>query len=288
MWRGNHVRQPDQRAILRRLFRKHVERSSGNVAALDSRRQVSFVDELPAGGVDDAHALLHFRNGPGVDHLPCLRTYRRVQGDKIAFGQKLIERHKFHGKFSCRRFADEWIIRNNTHIKRFRPGCHLAADTAKTDKAQSLAAHFGARRRFFPAALAHGRIKLWKLANKRQQQRKGMFRNADGTSTRCAHDQNAALGGLVQVNVIHAHARAAHRAQFFCLVQQIRGDFRRAAHNQGIRAGNLPIQGIFRRQYDVPTRLLLQQLHAAIADLVRYNNFHEPRRLPRVFPAQCK
>jgi len=53
--------------------------------------------------------LLHFRNGPGVDHLPRLRTYCRVERDKVAFGQKLIERHEFHGQFSCRRFADEWI-----------------------------------------------------------------------------------------------------------------------------------------------------------------------------------
>ena len=114
-----------------------------------------------------------------------------------------------------------------------------------------------------------------------------MLGNAYRTSSRRAHDQDAALRSLVQVNVIHAYARAAHRPQLFCLIQQISSDLRRTAHNQSIRVGNLPVQVIFRRQYDVPRWLLLQQLHAPLADLVRYDNFHEPRRLPQVFPAQC-
>ena len=74
MRRGNHIRKPDQRAIFRRLFREHVEGGSGDVAAVDRRRQVRFVDQLPARRIDDANALLHFRDGPGVDHLSRLRA----------------------------------------------------------------------------------------------------------------------------------------------------------------------------------------------------------------------
>src|SRR5947208_3047125 len=119
-------------------------------------------------GLDAANALLHFRNVLGVDHLPRLRTYGRVERDEIAFGQKLIERHQFHGQLSCCRFADEWIKRNNAHIEGFCPGCHLAADATETNETQRFAAHLGARRRFFPAALAHGGIEFWKLPDKRQ------------------------------------------------------------------------------------------------------------------------
>ncbi len=75
---GDHVRKPDQRAILRRLLGKDVQSSSGDVATLDGCRQIRFVDELPASSIDDAHALLHLRNGRGVDHFPRLRTHGRV------------------------------------------------------------------------------------------------------------------------------------------------------------------------------------------------------------------
>jgi hypothetical protein len=115
-----------------------------------------------------------------------------------------------------------------------------------------------------------------------------MFGNTDGTSAGRAHDQDAALGGFVQVDVVHAHAGAADGAQLFGAVEQIGSDFRRAANDQGIGIGDLRVQRLLRCQYDVPARLLLQQLHAAIADLVRYDNFHEPHRLLRVFPAKCK
>ena len=53
--------------------------------------------------------------------------------------------------------------------------------------------------------------------------------------------------------------------------------------SQRIRIDNFRIQRIFRRQDDVPARLLLQELHAAIADFVCYDDFHEsPCRLLRV------
>jgi len=61
-----------------------------------------------------------------------------VQRDKVAFGQKLIERYQFDGQFSRCRFADEWIKRNNAHIEGFRPGCHFAADAAETDETSVL------------------------------------------------------------------------------------------------------------------------------------------------------
>ena len=168
MRRGDYVRKPDQRAILRRLFCKDVQRRSRDVSAIDRRRQVGFVDQLSARSVDDAHALLHLRDRRRVDHVPRLRAHRRVQRDKITFRQKLIEWHKFHGQLPRRGFADERIVSNDAHIERFRPRRYLAADAAEPNEPQGLPAHFGARRGFFPPALAHGSIKFWELTNKRQ------------------------------------------------------------------------------------------------------------------------
>ncbi len=266
----------------------HVQCRSRDVAILDRRRQIRFVDQLAARRIDDAHALLHSRDGSGIDHVARLRAHSRVQRNKIAFGKKLIERHEFHGQFPRCRFADERIISDDAHIESFRPRRHFAPDAAKTHQPQSLSTHFGAGRRFFPPTFAHRRVKFWKLPNQRQQQRKGVLRNADRAPARCAHHQNAALRGFIQIDIVHANTRAAHYPQFFRTLQQFRSDFRRAAHNQRIRIANLRIQRIFRRQYHVPSGLLFQQFHAAVADFVRYDDFHAPRRLLRVLPAQNK
>jgi len=72
--------------------------------------------------------------------------------------------------------------------------------------------------------------------------------------------------------------------QFFGSVEQFGGDFGRAAHDQGIRIGELRVERVLGGLYDVPTALLLEQLHAAVADLVRYDYFHEPVVSSRFFP----
>ena len=115
-----------------------------------------------------------------------------------------------------------------------------------------------------------------------------MFGNADGTSSRRAHDQDTALGGFVEIDIVDADAGPADGPQFLGTVEQIGGNFGRAAHNQGIGVGELRVERVLGGLDDVPTGLLLKQLHSAIADLVRYDNFHGPRRLLRVFSAKCK
>ena len=66
-----------------------------------------------------------------------------------------------------------------------------------------------------------------------------------------------------------------HGAQFLRLIQQFRGNFCRATHNQRIRISDFRVQRVFRRQDNVPARLFLQELHTPLADLVRYDDFHE-------------
>ena len=111
------------------------------------------------------------------------------------------------------------------------------------------------------------------LPRQGQKQRKRVFRDAHGVSTGRAHHQHAALRGRLQINVVHAHTGAPHRAQLWSFGEQIRGDFRSAAHDQGIRVRNFPFERIFRRHHRVPARLFLQQLHAPLADLVGDDDF---------------
>jgi len=110
---------------------------------------------------------------------------------------------------------------------------------------------------FFPAASRMAASILEKLANECQQSAQRYARQRYRTSSGRAHDQEHRLRSLVQVNVIHAYARAAHRPATFCLIQQNSSGFRRTAHNQS-SASAISHSGLsFVGQYDVPTRLLL-------------------------------
>ena len=275
MRRGNYVWQPNERRILRRFFGEHVHRGAGKLAAFQRFGKRRLVHEFAARGVDDARAILHFLDVRLADDILSRGTKRGVQRNKIAFRQQLIERHKFDRHFARRRFADERVVGQHAHVKRFRAHGHFAADSAQADQAQRLPAHFGSRRgRFFPAPLVDGLVQARHLPRQRQQQREGVLCHAHGVSPGRAHHQHAALGGGFQVDVVHAHACSAHGAQLRRFSQQIRGDFRRASHNQCVGIGNFPFESFLRRQDRVPACLRFQQLHATFADLVRNDDLH--------------
>ncbi len=101
-----------------------------------------------------------------------------------------------------------------------------------------------------------------------------MLRHANGASARRAHHQNPALGGFVQINVVHANAGAAHNPQPRRVIQQRGGNFGGAAHDQRIGISQFRVQIVFGGENYVPAGLL-QEFNSAVADLVRNNNLHD-------------
>ncbi len=101
-----------------------------------------------------------------------------------------------------------------------------------------------------------------------------MFRDADGTAAGRAHHQDAALGGFVEIDVVHADAGASHDAQPRRMIEQRGRDFCGAADNQRLRIGQFGVQIVFGAEDDVPAGLL-QEFDTAIADLVGNNDLHD-------------
>src|SRR5580704_6270345 len=272
--RGDDVGQADERAILGRLFGEDIERRASNVAALYGRRKVGFVDEFAAGRVHDAHTFLHLGDGGGVDHVFGLRAYGGVEGDEVAFGVKLIEGHEFHGELARGGFADKGIVADDAHLETIRASGHFAADAAETDQAERLAADFGAGRGFLPAAFAHGSIELGQLAGQREQQRKRVFGYADGAAAGRAHHQDPALGGFVEVDVVHADASASDDAEARSVIEERGSDFGGAADNERVRIGQLCVEVVFGGENDVPAGFF-QEFDTTIANLVCNNDLHD-------------
>jgi len=85
----------------RRLSAKTSRAAPATWPLFDRRRKVSFVDELPRAALTSERLFIFAWTSVIIS---ALRTYGRVQRDKVAFGQKLIERQS-SGQFSCRRFV---------------------------------------------------------------------------------------------------------------------------------------------------------------------------------------
>ncbi len=142
-----------------------------------------------------------------------------MQRNEVALRQQLFQGHQFDRNLVRRRFADVRVVRQHAHVK--RPGAHrdFTADSPEANQAQSLSPHFRSRRRgFFPAPLMNCFVQSRDLPRQGQKQSAGVLRDADGIPARCAHHQHAALGSRFQIDVVHAHTGAPHRAQFSSLV----------------------------------------------------------------------
>ncbi len=92
--RGDDLRQPDERAIRRRLDLEDVERRTGDGAAVDRPLQRRPVDQLAARGVDDADAGLAAAESIVVEQMLRLGRRREVQGQIVGGGAHLVEREK--------------------------------------------------------------------------------------------------------------------------------------------------------------------------------------------------
>src|ERR1700688_4732139 len=214
----------------------------------------------------------------GVDQIFRGWAQRGVQRDEIALGEQLLEWNQLNLDFARGGFADVRVIAENLHVESFGAHRDFAADAAEADEAQSLAANFrsgGAG--FFPAAFVDGFVVAGHLASEREEQRESVLRDADGVSAGRAHDQDAAAGGFLQVDVVYADSGAADHAEAGGFFQELRRYLRRAANHQSIGVGDFRMQRIFRGQDNVPSRAA-QQLHSAVTDFVCNDYFHRASR----------
>ena len=80
-----------------------------------------------------------------------------------------------------------------------------------------------------------------------QHQRQRVLGNGDGIAARRVHHRNAALGGGVEVDVVHAHASAPDHPQLWRLVHH-RGIHEHCrAHQQRVSIGQFCRQRVFFR-----------------------------------------
>ena len=87
---------------------------------------------------------------------------------------------------------------------------HLDSYASQPDDTQRLAAQFGPLQRFLlPLAGSGRRMGTRNETRHRQHEGKGVFGHGNSIAAGCVHDHDAAPGGRVEIDVVHAYARAS-------------------------------------------------------------------------------
>ena len=158
-----------------------------------------------------------------------------MQRDVIRRGIKLVQTHQPDSLLLRHADRNKRIMPYDFHSERSCAPRHFHADTAEAGDSQRLAAQFRALQRFlFPFAGMHQRIGAAKMSSHGQHHAQRLFRHRHGIRSRRVHHGNALPRGRVQVDVVHAHARAADHPQLLGMREQLRIRLHRRAHDQRI------------------------------------------------------
>ena len=197
----------------------------GHLARVESRLERLQVHQLAAGAVDDPHPVLHLRDRLGVDPVDRVRRLRQVDGDDVrprvevigglgALDPELAEALRGH----------ELVEGHDLHLERLRPVGDELADPPEADHAERLAVELVAGEpRAGPFASDQRGVRLGDVPAQRQRQRQGVLGGGDRVRLGRVDDHDPALGGRVDVDVVHAGSRPADHLQPRAALDQVRG-----------------------------------------------------------------
>ena len=244
------------------LAEPDVQTCGPYLAAVQGLQQRRLVHVAATGDVDDDHAVLHFRDAPGVHQR--LVPAGRTQDDDVGLREQLVHRDEVH-RTALRALGLVAVDDGeDVHPQGLPLLADHPADAAVADHAHGLALQleaFGVGL-LLPLVLAHGVPGDGDVACAGEEQREGQLRHGVGGGAGRVPDLNARRLGVFDVDVVHAHAGADDELQAASLrrVDLRLLDLRGGPDDHGIEIPKRPAQGV---------RLveLLHDLIAVLAEL---------------------
>ena len=214
--RGDHdVGIAEQRMVGDRLLAEDVQCRRGDLAGVQGVLECGVDDQRAAGDVEYPHAVLHLREGGGVEPVLGVRGAGQVHGDEVSRGIHLLGRQGALGaEFAEALLADEGVEGEHPHAEAVGAGRDQLADPAEAEDAERLGMQLdtgepGA----VPGTGDEGGMRLRHVAGQRQQQRHGVLGRCDHIRLRRVGDHDAQTGRGLDVDVVHADARARNDPQ---------------------------------------------------------------------------
>ena len=265
--RDDDVVELEQRPRVR-LGREDVERRSGDVAGAEGVQQRVLVHQLAAGGVDDAHARLHAREGACIDRALRLRREREVEGEEVGLGQGvLLGLRALDAELAEPLLGDEGVVADDTHLQARRTAGDLLPDPAEAEHDEGLVRQLEpAVAGALPAPVLERRVGLRDVAREREQQADRVLGGRDDGRFRSVRDHDPAAGRRLDVDVVHAHPGAADHLEPVGPLDQVGGQLRRRADDDRVVVADLLREVAVR--VDVDLVALAQELDAGVGDLL--------------------
>ena len=250
MRRHHDFVEPEHVALRGGFLREHVERGAGHALVLEGLDQRVLVEDPAAGGVHDAHAVLHQGQLALPDEPLGLRGSRQVNRDEVALHEQGLERrHELHAHLPRPVSGHVRVERDHAHPERQRPRRHHRPHPADPDHAQGLALQLHALVPITgPLPRLQRQVGLRDVPGLRQQQRDRVLRGAHDVRLRRVHHEHAAPRAGLDVDVVEPDAGPRHH------LQVVRGVDDRRVH-PGLRPHDQRVVG-----RDGPGQPLLRQL----------------------------
>ena len=250
------------------LRREHVEGGAGDLPRAHGIEQVVLVDDAAAGGVHEAHAVLHGGELLARDHAAGGGGQGGVHADEVALAVEPVDLDGLGAEGADALDRDERVVGDDVHLEGEGATGHLGADGAEPDEAEGAAAKLGAHEVApAPLAAAQGAVGAGDVAGEGHEQGERVLGGGDGVAARRVHDDDAALGGGLEVDVVHAGAGAGDDLEASGVGEGVGRDRGLAAHDEGLVAGERFPQ-FARREAgaDIDLRLLFEQGDAFAGD----------------------
>ena len=213
---------------------ENIERRAGHMSILQRLGQGGFVDQAAARAIDDADAALCFLQTRSIDKVMRFRGQRRVQRNEIGAREQIVEFFDELDLQTARaRGGEIWIVSDHAHAEGDGAPAQLAADPSHADHAERFVVELDAFETFsVPFSGANARFGRRNFSRDAEQKRKRVLGRRDGISAGRIQDDDAAARGRFNIDIVHADAGATDHAQFAPGVQDIRGHFGLAAHDE--------------------------------------------------------
>ena len=214
---------------------QHVQRRARDRAGVERREQRRRVDQPAARGVHDHGGGLARGQRLLAEQAAGVLVEGGVQGDHVADREQLGQLDPLDRP---RRAAVEDVCPDDPRPERRRPGGHGLPDRPAADHPEGQLGQpaQGARVLVLPAACPHRAVVDRDPAQQRQRQREGVVGDLVGAVVRDVGHPDAAAGGRLDVDVVHADAVADHQLDGGQRVEHLGGD-RRVLVDQHPRPG---------------------------------------------------
>ncbi len=275
----HHVVQLEQGVVGgHRLLLEDIEGSARQLSTLERLGEGRLIDDAAPRRVDQVGGGLHQRQLLGADEPASLLGQRRVHGDHVGFFQKVGQRHQIDPRLLGALGRQVGIVSDHPHPERTSAPRHLRADAARAGQPERLAVQLDPlEAAALPPPTAHRCIGLGDMPDQRQQQRERMLGRRHHVAAGRVEDDDAAACGVVDVDVVHTHARPPQHLQVRAGLHDLGRHLGAAAHDQRVvrpddRAELLaadPPACIHRHPWSP-----LQDLDALRRDLVRKQHPH--------------